>query len=393
MKCGNCGAENLDTMAYCTVCGTALTVAEMPAPVGQISPDPSMQPAPPAYAPAPAPYGAPAAPQPYPDPGAAPGYPPAPAPYGAPPAPTVACSNCGKPFGPGEMNCTNCGAPVSMGRPMAPAAAPAKKKSPIGLIVGISVGVVVLIGVLLVVLLVVMPKNNYNKAMELYDSKSYVEALAAFEKMGDYEDSEKYAKLCQQHIDYDKALKLLEDENYEEAYKIFTDLGDFEDAPQKAKECQLYVKYNEAVELYNQGKYEAAYNAFKGLGDFKDSRDRMNDCLQPEPSTGLFDQGPGYAPSNDGTAIAFKNSGNSPFIIKVYTMSESYWGAIWVSAYNNTSALPMAPGVYYFTIIRGDNWFGPVDMFGSGSEEKSLTVDGDKYFEMEPGDSWIITVG
>ena len=286
MKCGNCGAENLDAMSYCTVCGTALPAAEANAPTaqqntGQYTSEPSANvysapnvsntpPAPSTYTPppsdygaqmntgAPPPYATTAPPPAYPDQsmGTPPSYPPQPSPYqtaqASAPAPSMACGNCGKPFGPGESNCTNCGAPITMARPLAPAQPQKKKRT--GMIIGIAAGLLAVVaGVLIYVFAVVVPKNKYSAAITLYNSGSYYEALEAFNNLGDYEDSIRYARDCQNYIDYNSALDDMERGNYEDAYNTFLALGDFEDAENKAKECVNYVEYDKAMELYNAG--------------------------------------------------------------------------------------------------------------------------------------------
>ena len=56
-------------------------------------------------------------------------------------------------------------------------------------------------------------KLDYQKAVELYEAGGYEGAKAAFEALGEYEDSAEYAAKAQMVIDYRNAIELYAAEN------------------------------------------------------------------------------------------------------------------------------------------------------------------------------------
>lgn len=73
-------------------------------------------------------------------------------------------------------------------------------------------------------------KLDYNKAVELYEAGGYEGAKAAFEALGDYEDSAEYAAKAQLAIDYRDAIELYAEENWAEAAAKFETLADYENS-------------------------------------------------------------------------------------------------------------------------------------------------------------------
>ena len=67
--------------------------------------------------------------------------------------------------------------------------------------------------------------------------------------------------------DYKKAVSLYESGKYEEAIEMFEELGDYEDSAEKVLDCQ----YNMAVIAYESEEYISAIKQFAALKDFKDS--------------------------------------------------------------------------------------------------------------------------
>ena len=310
------------------------------------------------------------------------------------------CTNCGTENADNMTNCTVCGAALGFagapaayppGPPMQPYPVqepPAKKKKSLGLILGIAIGVVVIVAAALIMFMVVIPKQNYDKAMALYESKNYVEALAAFNNMGDYEESARYARLCQEYIDYNKAVEAFEAGDYDTAYDIFIELGDFEDSAKLAKDCLLFVEYNKALALYNEGFYEEAYLAFLALGGFHDSAQKAQDCIQPFPAAGLYRKGSGYAAADDGTLFSMRNNMNRDIIVYVFLEDETNWGAIACPANGaDPVAVSIKPGVYFFCYKIGDNWFGDDELFGTGEDAGYYVIKfgGEKLLTLEAG--------
>ncbi len=104
---------------------------------------------------------------------------------------------------------------------------------------------------------VIVPSNKYNKAMDLYKSGQYKDAIYILTELSDYKDS--LEKLVQ--IKYDYALKLYNDCDYEKAYDIFKELGEYKDCATKVADTEkaLYMVAKNSIE---NGKYYDAYNLF-----------------------------------------------------------------------------------------------------------------------------------
>ena len=81
-------------------------------------------------------------------------------------------------------------------------------------------------------------KMDYNKAVELYEAGGYEGAKAAFEALGDYEDSAEYAAKAQLVLDYRNAIELYAEEKYSEAAEAFEALGDYEDSAEYLAKLQ-----------------------------------------------------------------------------------------------------------------------------------------------------------
>ena len=103
--------------------------------------------------------------------------------------------------------------------------------------------------------------------MALRRSGQYDEAIAAFEKLGDYSDAEVKIK----EIKYQQAMALRRSGQYDEAIAAFTALGNYGDAEMQIKE----VKYQQAVELRENGQYDDAIVAFTELKDYSDAKTQI----------------------------------------------------------------------------------------------------------------------
>jgi len=112
--------------------------------------------------------------------------------------------------------------------------------------------------------------DDYESAVALMDAGNYEEAITAFAKLGDYEDSVQKLEECKNIKAYNEATALYEAEKYEEALAIFSTLGNYRDSAEKTAECEMAIAYEKAVSLLNAGEYKQAYNALCELGDYKD---------------------------------------------------------------------------------------------------------------------------
>ena len=100
--------------------------------------------------------------------------------------------------------------------------------------IGIPILVVVLLFNLWINPYIIQPHKQYTEAQTLVEAGKYEEALAIFEDLGDYKDSQEQAAFVSSVIleqKYQKAIELLNSKQYESAYKGFLALQDFKDSP------------------------------------------------------------------------------------------------------------------------------------------------------------------
>ena len=155
------------------------------------------------------------------------------------------------------------------------AAAAREKRNKIFAIVGAATAAV--LAAMLIVTKIIIPNGEYNEAVALMDAGKYDEAIAAFEAMNGYKDSE--TQISEVH--YREANALMDAGNYVEAAKAYQALGDYKDSADKAAEAEdsrLQKNYADAVALMNDGKYSSAYTKLSSLGDYKDSADLAAEC-------------------------------------------------------------------------------------------------------------------
>lgn len=71
---------------------------------------------------------------------------------------------------------------------------------------------------------------------------------------------------------YEKAEELFSAAQYSEAYEAYTELGDYNDSVDKAKEC-LYIQ---ATNFRNEKNWDSANELFEKIKDYKDSKDLLH---------------------------------------------------------------------------------------------------------------------
>ena len=153
--------------------------------------------------------------------------------------------------------------------------------------VKIAVIAAVVIVLLILGVSLAMPMIKYNSALSLMEEGRYEDAVAAFELMDGYKDSEAKIEECRLAIldnDYNAALALMADGNYSEAISVFRSL-DYKDSEAKIAECELAIteeQYNEALSLMAAGNYMDAGKIFKSI-DFSDSAEKYEECRATAP--------------------------------------------------------------------------------------------------------------
>ena len=168
-------------------------------------------------------------------------------------------------------------------------------------------------------LMVILPMLRYSKANELYTDGKYEEAIAVFEKLGDYKDSQMRLETCQKDLNYAQAVASYNDQKYEEAISAFASLNGYKDSADLlwASAVQLHQqrerdRYDAATKLFQTGRYEEAIAAFTALDGYKDSAAQIEAC-----NTAIMDRA--YS-----TAVALYETGKYKEAIAAFTALDGY---------------------------------------------------------------------
>ena len=140
------------------------------------------------------------------------------------------------------------------------------KKKTMTVAVSVLSAVIVVIAFIILLTSFIIPNGDYKKAVALMEDGKSEEAIAAFEELDGFKDSEE--KILS--IRYADAVALKEEGKTDEAIAAFEDLGDYEDSAEQIKAIQ----YGEAEKLAENKKTQDAIEAFEDLGDYKDSAQR-----------------------------------------------------------------------------------------------------------------------
>ncbi len=108
----------------------------------------------------------------------------------------------------------------------------------------------VIIAFVIVLTNVIIPNGKYNDAKALMDVGKYTEAIAAFEELNGYKDSEDKINECNTAIlegKYNDAMALIQEGRYAEAAICFGAIGDFKDAKEKSLGLWEDVAQREAI--------------------------------------------------------------------------------------------------------------------------------------------------
>ncbi|MBR0146160.1 MAG: hypothetical protein IJM25_05795 [Eubacterium sp.] len=129
---------------------------------------------------------------------------------------------------------------------------------------------------------VIIPKiknmSAYSKAEKLLNEGMFDDAQAAYDALGDYNDSRNMVFECQ----YQKAESYLKEGKYEDAMDIWKTLGDYSDSPDRiinAEETWKENDYLAAEALVEANDFMRAKTAFEKLDGYKDSKERAEECI------------------------------------------------------------------------------------------------------------------
>ncbi len=117
--------------------------------------------------------------------------------------------------------------------------------------VAVTVGVLGALAIVaLVICFVIVPNNAYKTAMSLYENEQYIEAIAVFESLGTFRNSDEMVETVKQTIienKYIQAEDYFESQNYLDAIQLYTELGDYKDSKQKIEQIQNRLATDSAV--------------------------------------------------------------------------------------------------------------------------------------------------
>lgn len=119
--------------------------------------------------------------------------------------------------------------------------------------------------------------SDYKDAMALLEAGEYEMAKAAFEALGDYEDSIAKSTECEMEMKYLDAVALMDAGQYEEAIAVFETLAEHKGSTSKIEECEtaiLEITYDHAIAALDAGDVIQAYESLKALDGYKDSAER-----------------------------------------------------------------------------------------------------------------------
>ena len=167
----------------------------------------------------------------------------------------------------------------------------AEKK--IAIVAGIATAVIALV---LVVVNVIIPAVNYSKAEKYLAAGDYDNAITTFTNLGNYKDAveqlaqtralkEEAEEEARNARAYANAEELLANEDYDGAIAAFKKLGDYQDAANRAEDAEAQKVetesaqiYQEAISMKESGDYNEAVDAFATLGNYLDALDQVNEC-------------------------------------------------------------------------------------------------------------------
>ena len=145
-----------------------------------------------------------------------------------------------------------------------------------------SVVMFVLVAVL-VLALTGCKSQDYNKALELFESGQYSQAMAVFADLADYENSAEMVRECSYRI----AVETMEAGDYETALSLFAEQGEYSDSLAMMKKCC----YSLSMEAMEQKEYARARAYLEQAGDHQDARQKLLDFPREVLTAVLQEQG------------------------------------------------------------------------------------------------------
>ena len=192
------------------------------------------------------------------------------------------CKKCGNQLSEGSAFCSGCGTPQGLHNPTVsvqtntdefiPSQPELVAKIKKTAIIGTPI-IAVIIAFIVILNTVIIPNGKYNSAVSLMQKGEYEEAIAAFEAIDGYKDSEDQIKNCIKNVKYNSAVSLMQKGEYEEAIAAFEAMDGYKDSEDQIKNCiteKLKVaEVAEVGDIVFFGAYEQDNNTSNGKEDIK----------------------------------------------------------------------------------------------------------------------------
>ena len=189
------------------------------------------------------------------------------------------CKKCGNQLSEGSAFCSGCGTPQGLHNPTVsvqtntdefiPSQPELVAKIKKTAIIGTPI-IAVIIAFIVILNTVIIPNGKYNSAVSLMQKGEYEEAIAAFEAIDGYKDSEDQIKNCIKNVKYNSAVSLMQKGEYEEAIAAFEAMDGYKDSEDQIKNCKTEkLKVAEVGDIVFFGAYEQDNNTSNGKEDIK----------------------------------------------------------------------------------------------------------------------------
>ena len=201
------------------------------------------------------------------------------------------------------------------------------------------------------VLAVKSTEKDYQNAENLLAEGKYDEAAAAFEALGEFDDSADKAK----EAAYLRAQELLNAKDYDAAIDALVSLGDYKDGLKKLEEARYWKQFGPAEDLLSQGKTAEAAMAFYKLGNKQRSFELWDQVAQRPTIDAGFAANAGLR--SDGSVAGKGQSDSISEWTDIVQISNSLWNGR--SKYNLHTVGLKSNGT---VVAAGDNEYGQCDI-------------------------------
>ena len=230
------------------------------------------------------------------------------------------------------------------------------------------------------------PKTDEDKLIaDVYNGGTPdIEKLTEIIKPNDGEQSDMFEDAIK-GFKYENAVKLQEKKKYKDAMAAFQDLGDFLDSQDRYASCKAVIDkekkqadtYAKAEAYFKNGEFYKAQQAYGSIPGYKDSDDKAWKCEQDLPENGSLKK-------SNGSGVTMKinaPSGSSVFL-RFYDSSEKAVAQIFIRA-GKSAKIKLKPGTYTMKAAYGNKWYGDKDLFGGSASYSQLMNGSSKEFKLK----------